>query len=125
MGLKGNQPYCQAFVYYCHKVNGVSEFKTGLANGYYTSLKNKYGAKSGEVQNRFGLIVWKYPSSNSGHIGFILKRVNVRYVKTLEGNTSWDNSSPDGRNFSGKKGVFIKQRRLDKLGSMNLRGVVQ
>jgi AMMECR1 domain-containing protein len=71
------------------------------------------------------LIVWKYPNSSSGHIGFILKKTGTRYVKTLEGNTSWDNSSPDGRNFAGKKGVFVKIRRIDKLGKMELRGVVQ
>jgi AMMECR1 domain-containing protein len=51
--------------------------------------------------------------------------VRVGYVQTIEGNTSWDNSSPDGRIYAGKKGVFVKIRKLGKLGNMQLRGVVQ
>ena len=125
VGLKGRHPYCQAFVYYCHKVNGHNEFRTGLANGYYSSLKKKYGFRNGKLENKEGLIVWKYANNSSGHIGFILKKINVNYVKTLEGNTSWDATSPDGRIYAGKQGVFIKQRKIGKLGGMELRGVVQ
>jgi hypothetical protein len=125
VGLFGSQPYCMAFVYYCHSVNEIKEFKTGLANGYYSSLKKKYGYKNGKVENKIGLIVWKYANSVSGHIGFVLCRVKVGYVQTIEGNTSWDNSSPDGRIYAGKKGVFVKIRKLGKLGNMQLRGVVQ
>jgi len=125
VGLKGNQPYCQAFVYYCHKVNGYADFRTGLANGYYASLKRKYGSFRGTVENKQGLIVWKYPNSVSGHIGFILRIPRNGYVQTLEGNTSWDNSSPDGRVYAGKKGVFVKQRKIGKLGAMELRGIIQ
>ena len=112
VGLKGNQPYCQAFVYYCHAVNDYTEFKTGLANGYYTSLKNKYGSAKGKITDKKGLIVWKYNNSSRGHIGFILGSPRVGYVLTLEGNTSWDDSSPDGRVYAGKKGIFIKQRKI-------------
>lgn len=124
-GLKAGQPYCQAFVYYCFKANGYQDFKTGLANGYYASLKKKYGFYDGNVANKCGLIVWKYPNSSSGHIGFILKKLSKNYVKTLEANTSFDNSSPDGRLYKGKKGVFVKVRKLGNLGKMKLRGIVQ
>ena len=125
VGLKGNQPYCQAFVYYCHFVNGITEFKTGLANGYYASLKKKYGSTKGKVENKQGVIVWKYPNSVNGHDGFMLRIVRAGYVQTLEGNTSWDNSSPDGRVYAGKKGIFVKIRKLGKLGQMELRGIIQ
>ena len=125
VGLKGDQPYCQAFVYYCHKVNGYNDFKTGLANGYYNSLKKKYGFRNGRIENKQGVIVWRYGNSSSGHIGFIVKKKDVSYVQTIEGNTSWDATSPDGRVYAGKKGVFVKMRKIGKLGGMDLRGVVQ
>ena len=118
-GLSGNQPYCQAYVYYCFSNNNITEFKTALANGYYTSLKNKYGSSRGKVANTYGLICWKYPNSSSGHIGFILRKTIGNRVKTLEGNTSGEAI------YKGKKGVFEKQRLVGDLGGMKLRGVVQ
>ena len=128
VGLSGEQPYCQAFVYYCHSVNGIAEFKTGLANGYYSSLKKKYGVGTRHavsVENKQGIICWKYPNSSKGHDGFILNVPIAGYVRTLEGNTSYDNSSVDGRLYSGKKGVFSKIRRVGRLGQMKLRGIIQ
>ncbi|MCL2040051.1 MAG: hypothetical protein FWG85_06450 [Bacteroidetes bacterium] len=54
-----------------------------------------------------------------------MKQQMPQYVHTIEGNTSWDNTSPDGRLYAGKQGVFVKIRRIGKLGTMDLRGVVQ
>ena len=124
-GVVAGSPWCQSFVYYCMSANGLSEFKTAHANTYYNNLKKKYGAKQGNIANKIGIITWKYPNSSSGHIGFILKQQMPQYVHTIEGNTSWDNTSPDGRLYAGKQGVFIKIRRIGKLGTMDLRGVVQ
>ncbi len=127
VSLAPGNPYCQAFIYYCMSQNGIKDFKTGLANGYYSSMKNKYGFTKKEVLNKYGIVVWKYPNSNSGHIGFLLNREgNTPYIHTLEANTSFDDSSPDGRIYKGKQGIFRKRRRLDtKLGGMSLRGIIQ
>jgi len=118
-GLSGNQHYCQAFVYYCFNANNISEFRTAVANNYYTSLKKEYGASRGNVASKYGLIVWKYPDSNSGHIGFILRKTIGNRIKTLEGNTGGEQL------YAGKKGVFEKQRLVGDIGAMKLRGIVQ
>lgn len=124
-GASLGSPWCQSYVYSSMSANGLVAFRTAHANTYYNNFRRKYGAIDGKVSNRFGIITWKYPSSSNGHTGFILKVVSSNYVQTIEGNTSCDNSSPDGRLYAGKQGVFVKLRRLGKLGSMELRGVIQ
>jgi hypothetical protein len=127
VGLPEGNPYCQAFVYYCMSQNAIKIGRTGLANGYYNYFRNRYGRKDTvSIKNSIGIIVWKYKKNNSGHTGFILKKVGKNYIITLEGNTSFDDSSPDGRVFAGRQGVFQKIRRWDKpLGQMLVRGVIQ
>ena len=132
-GGRSGDNWCQHFVYHCHFVNGITEFRTGNANEYADRLKNKYGSFIGEVQDKYGLIVWINPKTmnqrwKTGHIGFIEKKINKSFVRTIEGNTSWDNTSPDGRNYKGKTGVFPKVRSIkkgSKLGKNELRLIVQ
>lgn len=61
------------------------------------------------------LIVWNRPN-RTGHIASIYARslTNKHQVLTIEGNTSADDSSPDGRLNKGKQGVFVKVRYLNK-----------
>lgn len=125
VGLSGNQPYCQAFVYYCHLVNGITEFRTGLANGYYNSVKKKYGDFRGRVQNKQGVIVWKEVETDRGHTAFITRLSIGNRIKTIEGNTSYDKSSTDARIYAGMTGVYEKQRLIGDNGKQKLRGVIQ
>lgn len=117
LGIKSYTNYCAAFVTYClDNSNEVLEHtRTALAQKFIT--KNSINAsdvlyKRVEIPTG-SIIVWKYTGSWKGHVGFVLENWIGKSGKTVEGNTS-DNDTREGGN------VEIKKRTINLHSSFRI-----
>jgi hypothetical protein len=117
LGIDKYTNYCAAFVTYClDKAGNVIEYtRTAVAQRFI----NKHSISASDVLNgketipAGSIVIWKYIGSWKGHVGFVLEIWIGKSGKTVEGNTS-DNDTREGGN------VEIKNRTINRHSSFRI-----
>lgn len=95
--LAPGNPWCAAFVVWCHKQCGIKIVESGYSPSLFNKAHNVTTGKRGDV---FGIY---YPSKKRiAHVGFI-DAVQGKSYRTVEGNTG-PNGGREG------DGVYVKYR---------------
>jgi hypothetical protein len=108
--------YCAAFVTYClDNSNAINYTRSALAQRFIS----KQSIDANDVLNKRdtipigSIVVWKYIGSWKGHVGFVIKDWFGKSGKTVEGNTSNNNTSAGGN-------VEMKTRTINRHSSFRI-----
>lgn len=130
VGLDPNNkyPYCaagqvwvfwQSCIYLKLPFSEIPIARTGLANGIFNAAM-RTGVKTKFIALRDGLLVWRMPRDNTGHIERIIETKQAGWVVTVGFNTT------SGAGNQSEGGGVHKRNRNTKslLGRMRVRGII-
>jgi hypothetical protein len=116
LGIKSYTNYCAAFVTYClDNSNAINYTRSALAQRFIS----KQSIDANDVLNKRvpipigSIVVWKYIGSWKGHVGFVISDWFGKSGKTVEGNTS-NNDTRQGGN------VELKNRTINRHSSFRI-----
>ena len=127
-GKAAGEPWCCAFVAYCilavQRHNGRPPV-VPLSEHCLTMWQKAPAAQKTQVPIIGSLQVWQHGTSSNGHIGIVTRGCkDVRYVYTVEGNTSPD-ASGDKSVVREGQGVYEKLRPVSgSVGDMHILGYI-
>ncbi len=122
-GTSEGEAWCMSFAQYCIKAAEVSantDSKVAQSEHCLTVWNNSPSELKSSHPEPGSLVIWRYGSSTSGHVGIVEKVNSDGTFTTIEGNTS----SGSGIDREGD-GVYRKQRDLDGAGNMRLVGFLK